>query len=182
MLWPTVESGLLAGVRIDFEPELGGDHHLLAEGSEGFADEFFVREWAVDFGGVEEGDAAFDGRPNQRDPLLLFYGWPVGKSSVPCSRVRSLKLPDCFFQVSVFALFLLLGRHQPAVLLRFERSHIDREPVLHIRFEQSLVGFLDLLDRVSLWLPETSASILMLKEAPSMLRRSSAITAFADRQ
>src|ERR1035441_2306827 len=33
------------------------------------------------------------------------------------------------------------------VLLRFERSHVDREAVLHIGPEQSLVGFVDLLDR-----------------------------------
>src|SRR5271166_4859281 len=32
-------------------------------------------------------------------------------------------------------------------LLRFQRGHVDREPVLHIRFEHSLVGFVDLLDR-----------------------------------
>ena len=33
------------------------------------------------------------------------------------------------------------------VLLGFERSHIDREAVLHIGLEQSLVGFVDLLNR-----------------------------------
>src|SRR5208337_245951 len=32
------------------------------------------------------------------------------------------------------------------VLLGFERCHINGEPVLHIRLEQSLVGFIDLLD------------------------------------
>ena len=32
-------------------------------------------------------------------------------------------------------------------LLRFQRSHVDREAVLHIGLEQSLVGFVDLLDR-----------------------------------
>jgi hypothetical protein len=32
------------------------------------------------------------------------------------------------------------------VLLGFERSHIDREAVLHIGLEQSLVGLVDLLD------------------------------------
>ncbi len=31
-------------------------------------------------------------------------------------------------------------------LFRFERSHIDREAVLHIGLEQSVVGFVDLLD------------------------------------
>ena len=49
----------LPGLRVDLESELGRDHHLVAEGREGFADEFFVREWAVDFRGVEERDATF---------------------------------------------------------------------------------------------------------------------------
>src|SRR5438309_11581083 len=30
--------------------------------------------------------------------------------------------------------------------LRFQRSHIDREAVLHVRLQQSLVGFVDLLN------------------------------------
>lgn len=37
---------------------------------------------------------------------------------------------------------------QPPVLsLSFERCHIDREAILHIRFQQPLVSFVDLLDR-----------------------------------
>jgi len=51
-----------------------------------------------------------------------------------------------------------LAAHQPeprmstriftlSVLLSFERSHINREAVLHISLEQSLVGFVDLPDR-----------------------------------
>ena len=50
---------------IKLEPELGGYHDLPAEGSEGFAHEFFVCERAVGFSGIEECDAAFDGRANQ---------------------------------------------------------------------------------------------------------------------
>jgi hypothetical protein len=34
---------------------------LPTEGREGFAHEFFVCERAVNFSGIEEGDAAFDG-------------------------------------------------------------------------------------------------------------------------
>ena len=64
----------------ELEPELGGDHHLLAEGGEGFAHEFFVRVRAVDLGGVEEGDAAFDGRPEQGNHLLLVLGRAVGEA------------------------------------------------------------------------------------------------------
>ena len=74
VLWPTVQAGLFAGGRINFEAELGGDHYLVAERSEGFADEFFVCERAVDFGGVEEGDTAFYGRADERDAFLLVDG------------------------------------------------------------------------------------------------------------
>jgi hypothetical protein len=62
VLWPTIEPHpLRPAVGIEFEPELGGDHHLSPVRSEGLAHEFFVCEWAVDLSGVEEGDAEFDG-------------------------------------------------------------------------------------------------------------------------
>ena len=44
----------LLAVGVECEAELGGDHDLLAERGEGLADELFVRERAVDLGGVEE--------------------------------------------------------------------------------------------------------------------------------
>src|SRR5438477_6671306 len=37
--------------------------------------------------------------------------------------------------------------YQLFCLLRFQRSHVDGKPVLHIGLEQSFVGFVDLLDR-----------------------------------
>ena len=80
MLWPTIQAGLFAGVRIKFEPELGGNHDFPTERSESFAHEFFVRERAVNFGGVEECDAAFHGRSDDRDHLLLFSGRTVAKA------------------------------------------------------------------------------------------------------
>ena len=48
----------LATVVVEGEPELRGDHDLTAERGEGFADELFVDERAVDLGGVEERDPA----------------------------------------------------------------------------------------------------------------------------
>jgi len=66
VLWPTIQpiqTSLRLG--INFEPELRGYNHLVAKWSEGFAHEFFVRERAIRFGGVEECDAALDGCPNQ---------------------------------------------------------------------------------------------------------------------
>jgi hypothetical protein len=59
LLRPLADAGVAVGV--DVEAELGGDDDLVADGREGFADELFVDEGAVDFGGVEEGDAAVDG-------------------------------------------------------------------------------------------------------------------------
>src|SRR5260370_1145502 len=57
VFWPAVEPGLFAGVRIKFESELGGDRHLLAEGSKRPTDQFFVDERAVHFRRIEERDA-----------------------------------------------------------------------------------------------------------------------------
>ena len=53
------------GFGIDFESELGGDHDLITKGSEGLADQFFVRERAVSFGRIEECDTAFEGSADE---------------------------------------------------------------------------------------------------------------------
>ena len=62
------------------EPEFGGDHHLLAERSEGFAHEFLVCEGAIHFSGIKERDPAFHGCPKKCGHLLLIFGRPVGKA------------------------------------------------------------------------------------------------------
>src|ERR1700736_1006824 len=63
------------------------------------------------------------------------------------------------FSVSAFSLRLFVADHfhpvdrltvQPPEWLRsfgLERSHVDREAVLHVRLEQSLVSLVDFLDR-----------------------------------
>jgi hypothetical protein len=62
VLWAAIQPPQTPRRRgIELEPELGGDHHLATEGSEGFAHELLVRERAVRFSGVEERDAAIDG-------------------------------------------------------------------------------------------------------------------------
>ena len=92
-------------VGIEFEPELGGDHHLLAEGSEGFAHEFFVRERAVDFGGIEECDAAFDGRPDQRDHLLLVCSRTVAEAHSHAAEPESRNFQVAFSQFALLHCF-----------------------------------------------------------------------------
>src|SRR5436190_536820 len=56
---------------LDFDAELGGNHDLSAHGRQRLADELFVGVWTVNFRGIEERDAALDGRADERDHRLL---------------------------------------------------------------------------------------------------------------
>ena len=65
---PAVESRLLAV--FELEPELRRDDDLIANRRERFADELFVGERPVRFGGVEERDATINGGADDRDAVL----------------------------------------------------------------------------------------------------------------
>ena len=93
-----------SAVRIEVEPELGGDHHLLAERGERFAHELLVRERAVDLGGVEERDAALDGRAEQGDHLLL-----VRRRAVAKAHAHAAEADGRDFQVALSEFALLHG-------------------------------------------------------------------------
>jgi hypothetical protein len=58
-------------MRLDIVAELGCDHDLRADGGKSLVYELLVRERAVAFGRVEKLNSALDGRPDQRDSLLL---------------------------------------------------------------------------------------------------------------
>src|SRR5262249_53411023 len=73
-------SPTLSRLWIDVEPELGSDHYAAPEGSQCFAYQLFVHERPVTFSGIEEGDATFDGRPDQRNAVLLLHCWAVPKA------------------------------------------------------------------------------------------------------
>ena len=73
---PAVQAGLLAV--LELEAELRRDDDLIANRRERFADELFVRERPVHFGGVEERDAAVDGRAD--DARCPSSGWPPARS------------------------------------------------------------------------------------------------------
>ena len=68
------------GCGSSLEAELGGDRNSITKRSQGFTYEFFIREWAVHFGGIEQGDASFNGRPNQSDHFLFVFGRAVTKA------------------------------------------------------------------------------------------------------
>jgi hypothetical protein len=74
--WPS--RPVIAATQV--KPELGGDDHLFAKGSEGVAHELFVDVRSLYFGGVEEGDAAFDGRSEQSGHLLLVFRRAIGEA------------------------------------------------------------------------------------------------------
>ena len=78
MLRSAIQASLLSV--LDLESELSGDYHLVTKWSQRFADQLFVRVRAIHFGRVKERDTAFDGCSDQRDPLLLVYGWAIAKT------------------------------------------------------------------------------------------------------
>src|SRR4029077_19482814 len=97
---------LALGVKpaLNVETELGGDDHPVAQRRQRLADEFFVGEWAVDFGGIEEGDAALHGRAQHGNHLLLVSGGAVREAH---SHAAQAEGGD--FQVAVSQFSLLHG-------------------------------------------------------------------------
>ena len=79
MLRPAVKTSLLS-LSIDLEPELGGDRHLVTERTQSFAHKLLVRVCPIYFSGIEECNAAFDCRPDQRDSRLLIHSWAQAKA------------------------------------------------------------------------------------------------------
>ena len=123
-------------LRIEVEPELGGDHHLIADRSEGFANEFLVRERTVNLSGVEECDTAFDGFTGEVKSSPVYPQAGHRKSSCPCSRARWPRLRGRCFQVCVSAFSLLclkvetVCRNQASVLFVADLFHpVDGLPL-----------------------------------------------------
>ena len=117
VLGPAIHAGVFACLGIDHETELGGDHHLAAHWLQRLADDFLVGERAVDFGGVEEGDAQFHRLTDQLDALLLAEAVVVAEvqshASQPDGRDFQIAfskftflhngfLSHCWFQLSRF--------------------------------------------------------------------------------
>jgi hypothetical protein len=78
VLGTAVETHLLA--LIEFEPELGGDDHLVPDRRQRSADEFLIDEGAIDLGRIEEIDAHVHCRAKQRRHLLRILGRAIGKT------------------------------------------------------------------------------------------------------
>ena len=78
VLGSAVHAAGLRAVLVEVEAELGGDDDLVAHRLERLADELLVVERAVDLGGVEERDAAVDGRAHEVDHLRARRPRPEG--------------------------------------------------------------------------------------------------------
>src|SRR5216117_1093633 len=107
-LWAAVLDLLPAGITSD--PELRGDHHLSAHRRQRFANELFVGVRAVDFGGIEECDTAFNGRADERDHRLL-----VGRDTVALAHPHAAEPEGRDFQTTrsqfAFLHVVSLGLH-----------------------------------------------------------------------
>jgi len=77
---------MLSRFQIDVPAELRGDRHRIAERSKRLAYDFLVSKRAIDFGRVEEGDAALDGRANDGDQVLSVRGRAVTHAAEPQGR------------------------------------------------------------------------------------------------
>lgn len=82
---------------VDGKTELGGDLHLVAEGLQCFADEFFAGIRSVHFGGIEERHAVLDRRADRSDRLLFWHRRIVvaGKIHAAGADFRHLHGPQC---------------------------------------------------------------------------------------
>src|SRR5262249_27159724 len=76
VLRPAIQASLSA-FGIELECKLGGDHHLLAERCDGFAQKLLVLVRTVSLGGVEKCHTTFERSSNERDSRFLLHGWPI---------------------------------------------------------------------------------------------------------
>jgi len=92
----TVQSASFLGDRIDLEPELGGDHDIIANRCERLADDRLADERAVDLRGVEEANAAFVCVAHELDRFLVVGRRPIRPRDVHAAKAqpRDLQRPE----------------------------------------------------------------------------------------
>ena len=95
--------GLLDRLGRCLKPNLVAITTWSRNGRQRLAHELLVRERAVDLGRVEEGDAALDGRADQRDRPAACRPPGRSRSSAPCSRARWPRPPGCCSPACAFA-------------------------------------------------------------------------------
>jgi hypothetical protein len=86
---------------LDFESKFGGDHYLITHRSESLAHEFLIREWPIDFGGIEEGDTVLKGRPDQANTRLLIHRRPKPEAQAHASEAEGRYFEAAFSKFSL---------------------------------------------------------------------------------
>ena len=97
-----VEPRLLAA--LELETKLGRNHHLIANRAEGLADEYFIRERSVGFGGIEERDATVNRRADDRNALVTAGGRPVTEAEPHAAETDGRNLESALAQCALLHL------------------------------------------------------------------------------
>ena len=111
LLGPAIQAAGTGAVQV--EAELGGDHHLVADGLERLADHFFILVGAIDLGGIEEGDAAVERGADHLHPLRRFEGLSVGLADAHAAQAdrRDFKAVAEFARLHPVHSELICGRN-----------------------------------------------------------------------
>src|SRR5579864_7650993 len=96
-----IEASLLAVGEL--KPKFRCNRYLASKRNESFADEFFIRERAIYFGGIEKRNPAFNSRTDHRDPLLF-----IDRLAVAEAHSHAAESNGRYFQWIAFSKFALL--------------------------------------------------------------------------
>src|SRR5579872_167860 len=100
-LGPAVKTIAALPLRVNIESKLSGDDHLFSERRKRLTHELFVNERPVDLGRVEKRYAAFYGRPNEGDHLLLVRRRPVTEAHPHAAQTQSRNFQVILSQFSL---------------------------------------------------------------------------------
>ena len=90
----------LAGLQIDIEAELGGNHNLVADRGKRLAEKNLIREGSIGLRRVKQGDALVVGETDQLDHLRL-----VGGRAIKRTHAHAAEAEGGDFEVSNLAIF-----------------------------------------------------------------------------
>jgi hypothetical protein len=109
-MWPGRLSSPVMLAALELETKLGRNHHLIANRAERFPDDLFIRERPVRFGGIEERDAPFDSRADDRDAFLPARGRPIAEANAHAAKAERRDFQSAPTQCALLHCSVLLQR------------------------------------------------------------------------
>ena len=88
MFRPAIGARALRRIGLQVETELGGDNYRIAQRFKRFAQQVFVGERAIDFGGVKEGHPALHRAAQQGDHLSLVRRGAIGPGHAHAAKAK----------------------------------------------------------------------------------------------